>query len=385
MRIRLVAVGAALAVPAIVAAQGSPVHVTIELVAPALSDSTAVYVAGSLPALGNWNPGAVRLAAQGNHRWRLSITLAQPMSFEYKFTLGTWEREAADSTGAAMRNLSARVAGDTTISTTVRRWTDRPRQRVLNGQVTGTLRYHRGLKGAGLPDRDVVVWLPPGYDASRTTRYAVLYMLDGQNVFDPATSSFGTDWAVDEAADSLIRAQVIPPLIVVGVNSSSNRMAEYVPGAAGIAHMNFMLHVVKPLIDSVYRTRRDARHTYVGGSSAGGMAAFMMAWEHPDAFTRALAFSPAFQAPAGSDLTLDYVATVRATARPPKGVRFYIDIGGIGLEDRLRPGVDAMLEALKAKGYRDGRDYRIVRDPAAEHFELAWRQRFPAALAWILR
>lgn len=366
-------------------AQGVPVRVTLEVVAPSLPDTTVVYVAGGIPQLGNWNPGKVRLSPRGNHTWRIDISLDGPQSIEYKFTLGSWEREAADSTGAALRNLVARVRGDTTIRTSVRAWTSGTRARVLNGQVTGTLKYHRGIKGVGLADRDIVVWLPPGYEASRGTRYPVLYMLDGQNVFDPATSSFGSDWAVDEAADSLIRAGAVAPLIVVGVYNTSNRSAEYLPGATGTAYMEFMIHTVKPLIDGAYRTRREAKSTLVGGSSAGGIAAFMLVWEHPDVFSRALALSPAFQAPAGSLMRLDYVADVRATARPPKGVRFYIDIGGVGLEEQLRPGVDAMVAALKAKGYRAGRDYAVVLDTDAEHFELAWRKRFPAALAWIAK
>lgn len=123
----------------------------------------------------------------------------------------------------------------------------------------------------------------------------------------------------------------------------------------------------------------------VGGSSAGGIAAFMMAWEHPEAFSKALAFSPAFQAPAGSDLHFDYVQEVRLTARFPKPVRFYIDIGGVGLEARLRPGVDAMVQALERRGYRAGSDFLFVADSAAEHNEAAWRRRLPAALVWVMR
>ena len=374
-----------LALPIAAFGQGVPLHVTLELIAPSLPDSTTVFVAGSLPQLGNWNPGAVRLTPRGDHVWRLNLVLDRTVSFEYKYTLGTWEREAADAAGAPTRNLAARPAADTTITTTVGRWTDRARQRVLNGQVTGTLRYHRGVAGAGVAARDVVVWLPPGYEQSGRTRYPVLYMLDGQNVFDPATSSFGTDWAVDEAADSLIRARAILPLIVVGVYNSPQRNAEYLPGSVARAHMEFMLRVVKPLVDSVYRTKRDAQSTYVGGSSAGGMAAFMLAWEHPDVFSRALAFSPAFQAPAGSELQFDYVPNVLHTSQPPRHVRFYVDVGGVGLEARLRPGVEAMVNALKSRGYREGLDVRLVRAPDAEHNELAWRARFPAALVWIMR
>ena len=381
----LLAVLAILAVPHVAHAQRSSVRVVLELVAPTLADTTPVFVTGGLPQLGEWNPARVRLTPRGNHTWSAVIVLDGAGSFEFKFTLGAWEHEAADSAGAALPNLVARVTGDTTIATTVRAWTSGPRARVLNGQVTGTLTYHRAITGAGLASRDLVVWLPPGYDAGAIRRYPVLYMLDGQNVFDPATSSFGADWAVDEAADSLIRAKIIEPLIIVGVYNTANRSAEYLPGTKATEFMDFMVHTVKPLIDSVYATRRDARSTMVGGSSAGGISAFMMVWENPGVFSRALAMSPAFQAPRGSQSTLDYVAEVRLSARLVRNVRFYIDIGGVGLEERLRPGVDAMVAALVARRYVEGRDLLVVRDPAAQHNELAWRARFPAALAWIMR
>lgn len=367
------------------AAQTAPLRVTFEVTASALPDSFAVYATGSHPALGNWNPAGFKLTSQGNHTWRGTVTLDRAMSIEYKFTLGIWEREAADSTGAPFRNLTARVTSDTLLRTQVGNWTSGPRPRVLNGQITGTLKYHRGVSGEGLAARDLVVWLPPGYDASSAQHYPVLYMFDGQNLFDPATSTLGIDWAADEAADSLIRARTVPPMIIVGMNSSAQRTAEYLPGALTAKHMAYVIGTVKPLIDATYRTRPEPASTWVGGASAGGIAAFMLVWERPDVFSRALAFSPAFQSPAGLGLNFDYLPNVRSMPRPPRGVRFYIDMGGVGLDDQLRPGADSMVTLLRARGYRDEVDLKFVADPAAEHNELAWRRRLPAALAWVLR
>ena len=360
-------------------------RVTFEVVSPALPDSAAVFVAGSHPALGGWAPDRVRLSSRGGHLWRVTIKVASGSSLEYKYTLGSWEREAADSAGRAGANLVARITSDTTLRTTVPRWRTGARERKLDGQVTGTLRVHRMPEREGVPARDLTVWLPPGYDASPARRYPVLYMFDGQNVFDPATSSFGTDWAADEAADSLIRAGAIEPLIIVGMASTAQRNAEYLPGPRATAHMQQVIDEFKPFIDATYRTRPGRESTWIGGSSAGGIAAFMYVWERPDVFSRALAVSPAFQAPAGSGLALDYVATVRAAAQAPRDVRVYIDIGDVGLEDQLRPGVDRMLEALRAKGYRDEVELRFVPAPGAEHNELAWRRRLPAARVWLLR
>jgi len=361
------------------------IRVSLELVAPTLAESSSVYATGSHPALGNWNPAGLKLEHVAPHTWRATITLDRPTSIEYKFTLGSWDREAADSLGRPLANANARITRDTTLSATIRDWMSGPRPRALNGQVTGALKYHRQVQAEGLAARDLVVWLPPDYERAPDRRYPVLYMLDGQNIFDPATSSFGTDWAIDETVDSLIRGGTIPPLIVVGVNNTSARSAEYLPGGSlSAAHTSFVLRTVKPLIDATYRTRSEAASTWIGGSSAGGIAAFMLVWEHPDVFSRALAFSPAFQAPAGMSTQFDYIQAVKSTPNAPSDARLYIDIGGIGLEDQLRPGIDAMLVALRALGIRDESHLRFLSEPTAEHNELAWRRRFPAALVWLL-
>src|SRR5690606_28646700 len=149
---------------------------------------------------------------------------------------------------------------------------------------TGTVVYHRNLTADSLKPRDLIVWLPPGYEKT-SKRYPVLYMHDGQNVFDPATSSCGGDWRIDEIADSLIRSKQMDPAIIVGIYNCSDRMEEYVPGAKGRAYMDFVANTVKPLIDQYYRTRPGAKHTLTGGSSAGGILAFMLAWEYPHVFS----------------------------------------------------------------------------------------------------
>ena len=358
------------------------IRVTFILTAPDLPADTSVYITGSLEQLGNWNPGKVRMDPKGNHTWTKEISINRPLSIEYKYTLGSWEREAADANGAPLSNLVANVSKDTTIEDSVRFWTKGPRQRINHGQITGTVKYHRALKAAGLQDRDLVVWLPPDYEADNSRRYPVLYMHDGQNVFDPVTSSFGTDWSIDETADDLIKKKSIEPIIVVGIYNTSDRMREYTPGEKGTAYMNFLVKTVKPLIDSTYRTRPDRRNTMVGGSSAGGIISFMLVWEHPDLFSKAICMSPAFKSisPGG----WDYARVVQTSDGGKKDVFFYIDNGGVGLESQLQPGIDEMLGALKAKGYQEGRDFVFVHDPEAKHFEADWARRFPNALKLVL-
>src|ERR1700741_56185 len=180
------------------------IRVTFILNSPDLPSDTAVYITGSVEQLGTWNPGKVKMDPQGNHTWIKEISITHPLSIEYKYTLGTWEREGANARLSPLPNSVVDASQDKIVKDTVLFWTKGPRQRVNHGQITGTVRYHRALKGAGLQDRDLVVWLPPGYEADKSRRYPVLYMHDGQNIFDPATSAFGVDWSIDETASDLI-------------------------------------------------------------------------------------------------------------------------------------------------------------------------------------
>jgi len=159
-------------------------------------------------------------------------------------------------------------------------------------------------------------------------------------------------------------------------------MKEYTPGDKGTAYMNFVVNVVKPLIDSTYRTKPDRMHTLVGGSSAGGIISFMLAWEHPEVFSKAICMSPAFKSlsPGG----WDYTHTVRES-KGKKPIFLYLDNGAIGLDSQLQPGIDAMLTALKSKGYTEGKDFVFLRDPNAKHSEADWAKRFPNALMTVLR
>jgi predicted alpha/beta superfamily hydrolase len=321
---------------------------------------------------------------KGNHTWSKEISVNRPLSIEYKYTLGSWEREAANANGSPLSNLVANISKDTTIKDSVLFWTRGPRQRVNHGQITGTVKYHRALKGAGIQDRDLVVWLPPAYEADSTRRYPVIYMHDGQNIFDPVTSSFGTDWSIDETADDLIKKKSIEPVIVVGIYNTSDRMKEYTPGDKGTAYMNFIVKTVKPLIDSTYRTKPDRKNTIVGGSSAGGIISFMLVWEHTDIFSKAICMSPAFRNP-GASSGWNYVTVVQQSNNRKKDVFFYIDNGGVGLESQLQPGIDEMIATLKAKGYEEGKDFTFVHDPSAKHFEADWAKRFPNALRAVLK
>lgn len=240
----------------------------------------------------------------------------------------------------------------------------------------GRIDHLRNIEGEGLLPRDVLVWTPPGYEADPSRRYPVLYMHDAQMLFDATITWNGQEWGVDEAVVRLVEAGEIEPLIVVGLANTGTRTADYSPGPRGEAYMEFLVNTVKPMIDQRYRTRPGKPDTLVAGSSMGGLISCMLGWAYPEVFGAALCFSPAFRVEGEPDWSLFFTES----GGGQRNVFFYVDNGGVGLEERLQPGIDYLLGFWQEQGYREGEDFVLVLDPEAEHKETAWAARFPAAL-----
>jgi predicted alpha/beta superfamily hydrolase len=356
---------------------------TISVSAEGLDDTSKIFIAGNVEQLGKWNPALVSLDRDGRNQWSKSFAFFHNTILEFKFTKGSWETEAVDSKGNVPRNYHLTLTSDTTLEFTLTNWKDEfELAGSTRGQITGTVEYHPSIEYQGLLPRDIVIWLPPGYKSNLTERYPVLYMHDGQNIFDPSTSSFGIDWQIDEAADSLIRKGEIIPIIVVGIYNTINRTAEYSPTDTGYTYLKFVAEKLKPFIDSTYRTIPEREYTAVGGSSMGGLASFMFLWEYNHIFSKAICMSPAFKV-SDESINLDYVREVISYPGKRKEIKVYIDIGGVGLEQMLQPGVEDMISILKEEGYKSGKDYLYVIDKDAEHFEAAWAKRIPGALKFL--
>src|SRR5206468_3054841 len=173
--------------------------------------------------------------------------------------------------------------------------------------LTGNIKVHRAFPSKFLGNRrDILVYLPPGYRRFSWRRHSVLYLHDGQNVFDAATSFGGVEWGVDETAQRLIREKLIEPLIIVAIaNTGEDRIHEYAPTPARIdppkrkrskgllrSYGRFLIEELKPFIDRKYRTKREAEFTGLGGSSLGGLATLVLGLWFPDYFTRLAVMSP---------------------------------------------------------------------------------------------
>jgi len=242
------------------------------------------------------------------------------------------------------------------------------------------LRRLRHLRSPQLQNyRDLLVALPPGYEEGNGA-YPVVYMQDGQNLFDPATSYAG-DWDLLEVLARL--ADAGRPVIVVGVyHKGTFRRYEYSPfraaegGGDGGRYLDFLVETVKPMIDKSFRTRPGPADTLIAGSSMGGLISLYALLERPDIFGAAGALSPS--AWFADEALLDHIA-----GRPASGGRIYLDVG-TAEDDRLVTSVRRLRRQLLDSGWRTGADLWYHEDPDGTHHESHWGRRLHDALPFLL-
>jgi len=350
-------------------AQNGQLKINFVVQASGVADSESVFISGNDELLGGWDPGFVKLLKRNDSTWSQTLWFQKGKNLEFKFTKGSWDYEAVNKDGSIPANNFLKVISDTSLHFQITKWKNRE-PRINYGQITGTVKYYHDFEGEGLKPRDIIVWLPPIYESNLEKRYPVLYMQDGQNVFDPTTSSFGYDWRADEVADSLINAGAINEIIIVGIYNTTDRGFEYRYSPLGYKYMDFIVSKLKPFIDSEYRTLPDAKNTAVAGSSLGALITFMLAWNYPNVFSKAACFSSALKIQ-----DLNYVDTVINYSGAKKDIKLYFDNGGIGLDADLQPGTAEMIIALQNKGYEFDKDIIWFVDKNAFHSEKAWAER----------
>ncbi len=225
--------------------------------------------------------------------------------------------------------------------------------------------------------RALRIYLPPSYNENAAKRYPVLYMHDGQNLFDAKTASYGVEWGIDETINRLVATGVMDEVIVVGIDNTPERIPEYTPccdpkygGGKLNAYDAFIVETVKPYVDRTYRTLPGKDTTAIMGSSLGGLASVLIAQRHPDIFSKAAGVSSSFWWNNGALLA-------KVPDRVP--VKFYLDAGtrDDGLDDTTK-----MRDAMLAKGYRETDDLMFYRAEGARHNEASWAARVDKPLAW---
>ena len=240
-------------------------------------------------------------------------------------------------------------------------------------------RIPAGPESPGL-DRDLTVYLPPSYDRG-PRHYPVLYMQDGQNLFDPE-ESFAGSWRVDLAMDQAA-ARGFEGIVIGIPNAGEGRLAEYSPfddpemgPGRGSEYVGYMADTIKPLVDARYRTIPARGTTCVAGSSMGGLISLFAFFARPDVFGAAAAMSPSLWFAGRAIFGV-------VEAAPFRGGRIYLDVGrregAETLEDARR-----LRDLLLARGYRNREQVRYVEDRAGGHEEAAWGHRIRAALPFLL-
>ncbi len=334
-------------------------NVTFIIKVPDKTDQ--VTITGNLPQLGNWNPITVPLQKIDEGSFAVTLKLPNNKDIEYKITRGSWTTEALSSDSQIPNNYEVIVTKDTIIIHQVQKWKD---DNFPISIVTGKVEYHRNFYSPQLKNqRDIIVWLPPSYNINDEKRYPTLYLHDGQNVFDPATSYIGNDWQLDETVSKLIEDGKMNEIIMIGIYCNDDRRAEYSPKQKGKKYSKFLIENVKPFIDFKYRTKSDASNTAVMGSSMGGIISFHLAWEYPEIFSMAGCLSPAFLVDNN-----EIVERLR-NSQKSNSSKIIILNGTVGLESELQPAISEMINVLKVKNHTD-LIYNIFE--GAEHNEAAW-------------
>lgn len=249
----------------------------------------------------------------------------------------------------------------------------------LEGTLLRVKRFRSKFLGTS---RDILIYLPPGYD--ETGKYQTLYLQDGQNLFDPTTAFAGRHWRVGETVDRLTAEVRIAPLIVIGIaNAGSLRAHEYTPtldrthrtGGGASLFGRMLIEELKPRMDATFPTDPSASATGIGGSSLGALLSLFVGLEWSDHFAKILAMSPSVWWDRRSILR-----RIRSLPEKPEA-RLWIDTGSNEGAGQL-PDVRRLYRVLRAKGWSDA-DLRLHIHDGAGHDESSWAERFPEALTFL--
>ena len=347
------------------------------------SGSSGIYLAGSF---NGWNPQNEQYKFNRDEKGNYYITLKlTPGKYEYKITRGRWDKVESRKGGAAIENRLLVIPTDKTVELIIDEWTDHfvkaPQKSTAskNVKIIDTSFIIPQLSRV----RRVQIYLPENYTASKN-KFPVLYIQDGQNVFDDSTS-FAGEWGVDEFLDSSKARQCI---VVAIDNGGSNRLNEYCPfdftlnpqkptknKGEGLKYIEFLAKTLKPFIDNNYRTLKEKKNTFITGSSMGGLISFYALLKYPKLFGGAGVFSPSVW------ICKDDLLRLVKTAGKKVNANIYFYCGkqeGTGM-------VQDMLKAYEEMGAVSKSKMTMVIRDNGKHNEPTWRKEFPLFYEWIMK
>ncbi len=374
-----------------------PVTVDFEVTVP---DDTPknqmIYLSGGVPSLGNWDAAGLALQHKEDGKWHGTAEVLSGIGYGYKITRGTWGTVETDAAGSPIPDRTLQVPGAQTVDLTVAEWVDHgkaiPGRITLTGDIRLLKNFHSNILKN---DRTLILYLPPGYDQHPEARYPVLYMQDGQNLFDESTSFAGVEWRMDEAAQKLIANDEVNPFIIVGIYNTPDRTAEFTPPpmvtanstARGDLYARFIVEGIKPYIDKTYRTQADRAHTLIGGASMGGLISLYTAQTHPETFGGIVVLSPWLRL---NDTKL--LAFWPGDGRWLRNERIYSDMGTApgnnganypgGASAAIADGKDFAV-ALQSAGLQPDKDFIFRQIEDGHHDEASFGAEIESVLRWI--
>jgi predicted alpha/beta superfamily hydrolase len=316
----------------------------------------------------NWTTG-VALTHQPNDTWVYSFaSLASSIELKPLLDDTTWSR-GPNYTIAPGQTIDIYPHFTSTAGSYSRRWTS----------FTSTV----------LPStRGIWVYVPASYAENTLAKFPVLYMHDGQNLFDPAYAFGGNTWKVAETLDAGAESGAIRETIVVGVENDADRMNELTPtydasqmaGGKADQYLAMIVQEIKPMVDAAYRTLTTRDQTGVMGSSLGGLVSVYAGVTHADTFALVGAMSPS----TWWDGTIILGSVGTMPARPSRPTRVYVDSGDSGPSNDDVTNTAALAQRFKDVGYVSGQTLDYVVQAGGQHSEIYWAERLPAALAFLM-
>lgn len=339
--------------------------------------NSPIFIAGNFQ---GWNPGdvAYELIPQADGTYEITI---QPdiADLEFKFTRGDWNRTEGNESGSFLPNRIYNYTGEKTIiSLEIASWEDVQ-------EATSTATSNVRILDHDFPiatlnrKRRIWVYVPPDYTTSNK-RYPVLYMQDGQNIFDRATS-FSGEWEVDESLNKLFEEGDYGCIVVAVDNGGSHRIDEYSPwvnnqygGGEGDEYLDFMVNELKPVIDANFRTFSEREFTGIMGSSLGGLISHFGFIEYQATFGKVGIFSPSYWF---SDGVYEHTAEMEKV-----GTSKILLLGGQNESASLVTRIDQMEDLLEEEGFTSEEIRKTIHSDGA-HSEWYWAREFPAAYQWL--
>lgn len=337
-----------------------------------------LYIAGNF---NGWDPGDASYVLSKNEGQKWFITLDSALEgtiIQFKFTRGSWGTVEKGAQGEELGNRLFTYGNGDTVHVIIFNWAQGGGGGSTAADNVSILDDNFEMPQLGRTRR-IWLYLPPDYDTSGTN-YPVLYMHDGQNLFDDLTS-FASEWHVDETLNSFYQQSFKVPIVVGIENGGEYRLDEYTPwahhvygGGDGELYMEFIVQTLKPFVDSHYRTLPDRDYTGIMGSSLGGFISHYGALAYQDVFSKAGIYSPSFW-------FSDSVYSFTREAGRKDAMRIYMMCGSAEDQETINDMID-MQDTLLQVGFPED-EISLTVIPGGQHNETLWSQDFGDAYKWL--